>query len=106
MNAAQGDPLVGDHDGVSTPDTEHLATGVAVSALPRCNFAGFCNFCGEQGCRSQDCIAIYLDTWWAACDICGGVGSDGFGSGCICTYGVIQVGSERPGAVQPTNHAI
>jgi hypothetical protein len=74
---------------------------VAVTAPPRCNFAGFCNFCGEQGCRSRDCVSIYLDTWWAACDVCGGVGGDGLGSDCLCTYGVIQVGSGRQGAIQP-----
>ena len=78
-------------------------TGVSVSAPPRCNFAGFCNYCGEQGCRSRDCVTMYLDTWWAACEICGGVGVGGGGLGddCLCTYGVIQVGSGRPGAVQP-----
>jgi hypothetical protein len=76
-------------------------TGVSVSAPPRRNFAGFCNFCGEQGCRSRECVATYLDTWWAACEICGGVGGDGLGAGCLCTYGVVQVGSGRRGAVQP-----
>ena len=76
-------------------------TGVSVSTPPRCNFAGFCNYCGEQGCRSRDCVTMYLDTWWAACEICGGVGGDGLGSGCLCIYGVVQVGSGRPGAVQP-----
>jgi hypothetical protein len=75
---------------------------VAVTAPPRCNFAGYCNFCGEQGCRSRVCVALYLETWWAACDICGGVGGDGLGLSCICTYGVIQVGSGWRGpAIQP-----
>ena len=74
---------------------------VTVVAPPRCNFAGFCNYCGEQGCRSRSCVSTYLSTWWAACEICGGVGGDGLGSSCLCTYGVIQVGSGRQGAVQP-----
>ena len=47
-------------------------------------------------------MAIYLDTWWAACEVCGGVGGDGLGSSCLCTYGVIQVTSGRPGAIQPS----
>lgn len=76
--------------------------GVSVSALPRCNFAGFCNYCGQQGCRSRDCVSMYLDTWWAACEVCGGVGGDGLGLSCLCTYGVVQVSSGRPGAIQPS----
>jgi hypothetical protein len=76
-------------------------TGVMVSAPPRCNFAGFCNYCGQQGCRSRDCVSIYLDTWWAPCEICDGVGGDGLGSSCLCTYGVVQVGPGRQGAIQP-----
>jgi hypothetical protein len=85
----------------ASPGGSQWPTGVSVTALPRCNFAGFCNFCGEQGCRSRECIITYLDTWWAACEFCGGVGGDGLGSRCICTYGVLQVGPGRPGAVQP-----
>jgi hypothetical protein len=90
----------GHQNSVSSGDSR-WPTGVSVTALPRCNFAGFCNYCGEQACRSRDCIVMYLDTWWAACEICGGVGGDGLGLDCLCTYGVVQVGSERPGAVQP-----
>jgi hypothetical protein len=82
-----------------TLNSQNLA--VSVSPPPRCDFAGFCDYCGEQGCRSTDCVAMYFDTWWAACEICGGVGGDGLGASCLCTYGVVQVGSGRGGAVQP-----
>lgn len=74
---------------------------VSVTAPPRCNFAGFCNYCGRQGCRDVTCVAWYLGTWWAACERCDGIGGDGFGAACLCTYGVVQVGSGREGAVQP-----
>jgi hypothetical protein len=85
----------------SPKPTHAVPTGLTVSAPPRCNFAGYCNYCNEQGCRSRDCILLYLDTWWAACELCDGMGGDGLGDGCICLYGVVQVGSDRKGAVQP-----
>jgi hypothetical protein len=70
------------------------------TAPPRCNFAGFCSYCGEQGCQKAACLAWYATTWWAPCDQCGGIGSDGYGTSCFCLHGVIQVNAAWAGAVQ------
>jgi hypothetical protein len=91
---------------MSTPIlTLQVATTLAaavVIAPPRCNCAGFCDYCGNQGCRSPRCITRYNATWWAICESCDGRGGDGLGSSCpLCTHGVMQVIRGSVGAVQP-----
>ena len=73
----------------------------SVTAPPRCNFAGFCSYCAERGCQKPACIAWYRATYWAVCELCDGLGSDGYGTSCLCLHGVVQVGSGYQGAVQP-----
>ena len=86
----------------TAPITTTAAMAVTVTAPARTNCAGFCDYCCHQGCQSPRCIDLYLSSWWALCDQCGGLADDGWGNGCpICVHGVIQVMPGHPGAVQP-----
>ena len=77
------------------------ATPILVSAPPRCNFAGFCDYCGQRGCQSTRCITRYATSWWAVCPSCRGTGELD-GDVCqMCLYGVVEATSTTPGAVRP-----
>lgn len=89
------------HTSPSRAVTASIRMDLDVVAPPRCNFAGFCNYCGLSNCRSTTCIEVHLNTWWAACEICYGIGADDANTTCHCLYGVAQVWPGCPGAVQP-----
>ncbi|MEW2386323.1 hypothetical protein AB0873_30215 [Micromonospora sp. NPDC047707] len=71
---------------------------------PRCNFAGYCVMCGQQGCQSSACIADFARTAWAVCNQCNGAGADPASSiPCSCWGGLTQIDTDacywcgRPG---------
>ncbi|MFU8876356.1 hypothetical protein [Micromonospora sp. SL4-19] len=62
---------------------------------PRCNFAGYCIMCGNQGCQSSECISDYTQTAWAVCNQCHGYGADPVSSiPCSCWGGLTQIDTE------------
>jgi len=74
---------------------------VLVSAPPRWNFAGFCDYCGQRGCTNTRCITLYASSWWMVCPLCAGTG-DVDGDCCrMCLYGVVEANSTTPGAIRP-----
>lgn len=77
---------------------------VLVSAPPRLNFAGFCDYCSVRGCQSPECITRHTSTRWAVCERCDGVGyTEGDDGMCgFCVLGVTQVTDAYIGvAVRP-----
>src|SRR5688572_25790865 len=38
-----------------------------VSAPPRWNFAGFCEYCFDRGCTDLTCLARYMESAWMVC---------------------------------------
>lgn len=49
------------------------SVGEAVSLRPaRLNFAGWCNYCGEQWCEDASCVALHAESLWVECDDCHG----------------------------------
>jgi hypothetical protein len=111
VRAAPDDMQDSSHIPGQIPGTDSWSTNIVdfhhrltpnVVAPARCNCAGFCDYCSQQGCQSPRCIDRYLSSWWAVCDQCGGLADDGYGNGCpVCVLGVIQVMPGHPGAVQP-----
>lgn len=76
--------------------------GATLTAPPRWNFAGFCEFCGVRGCLSTECVRRYLATWWGVCARCEGDGVSRSGLTCeACLWGVVEVHPGTPGAVHP-----
>jgi hypothetical protein len=72
-----------------------------VSAPPRCNFAGFCIYCGLHGCTDPACVAEYAASSWAVCPACEGRGGDGISTTCrLCLHGVTEALPSHPGAVR------
>lgn len=64
----------------------------AVTCPPRCNFAGYCQMCGIQGCQATECITSWSITSWTTCDMCNGYGVDQASSlPCGCYGGLLQV---------------
>jgi hypothetical protein len=77
---------------VTPPTAVTVIDQVRVIGVPRCNFAGFCNFCDQRSCESPECIRMFEAALWAACERCDGHGGDGFGNRCLCClWGAVEV---------------
>jgi len=81
--------------------------GTAV-VVPRCNFAGFCMYCGLRACQDSECIRSYTASFWAVCETCGGAAADEWGTRCPahCMLGVIEVFPDTPGAVSAASWVV
>jgi hypothetical protein len=83
----------------TAPARATSAPATLVVKPPRHNFAGYCIMCGQCGCQSQHCIALYAETAWAVCATCHGEGYLDGHHRCGCLFGVNQVDDDWPGAV-------
>ncbi len=62
-----------------------------VDRPPRWNWAGFCLWCEERWCTSQQCIDAWCRSTWEVCDLCRGSGFVDPWNGCICGSGLVEV---------------
>ncbi|MBB5871090.1 hypothetical protein F4553_004469 [Allocatelliglobosispora scoriae] len=84
----------------TAPTAITIPTVPTVSAPPRFNFAGYCDYCYQHGCQSPTCIAKHAATYWAVCPSCEGRGLDDQDDCCeSCFRGVVEVFPGWPGAV-------
>ena len=74
-----------------------------VVAPPRLTFGGFCLYCGQQGCESARCIALYAASRWTLCDECNGSTTkpDTDSEPCGCAFGVMEASASTVDAVSP-----